>query len=447
VNENRINSVHKFHKTKRVQNELFPIFLKLDHLHTLIVGAGNVGLEKLSAILANSPKAKITIVAPIVKDEILELQKQHEFIHIIQEKYHTKYLENKQLVLVATDDKDLNKQVKADAFMANILCNVADTPAQCDFYLGSIVQKGSLKLGISTNGKSPTVAKRIKEVLNEALPETELEQLLDNIGEIRKSLTGDFQQKIIELNKVTQSLVLNKKPSNMTENMIPELEKETAGMDLPSTLKFLSEKYSSQVAFSTSLGQEDQVISHIIFKNNIDIRVFTLDTGRLFQETYELLDTTRTRYKKNIEVYFPDAPSVQNLVNTKGMNSFYESVENRKECCFIRKVEPLNRALTGVSIWITGLRAEQSEGRSELSAFEFDAARNIVKYNPLVNWHYDDVLAYLKENKIPDNPLHRKGFVSIGCQPCTRAIMEGEHPRAGRWWWEESKKECGLHSN
>jgi phosphoadenosine phosphosulfate reductase len=427
-------------------NNLFPIFLKLENLQTLIVGGGNVGLEKLSAILANSPKANVVLVAPLVRNEIFELQKSHPNLVILQEKYQNNLLEGKQLVLVATDDKELNKQIKAETFLANILCNVADTPAECDFYLGSVVQKGSLKIGISTNGKSPTVAKRIKEVLNKALPESDLEELLDNIGEIRKSLIGDFQQKIIELNKVTKSLVLDKKESNMNEDLIQELELTTSKLNLADSMKYLSEKFADKIAFSTSLGQEDQVITDMIFKNNLAIRVFTLDTGRLFQESYELLDLTRAKYKKPIEVFFPENSSVQNLVNTKGMNSFYDSVENRKECCFIRKVEPLNRALAGVSIWITGLRAEQSEGRSDLSAFEFDASRKIIKYNPLVNWHYDEVLEYLKANKVPDNPLHKKGFVSIGCQPCTRAIMEGEHPRAGRWWWEDSKKECGLHS-
>jgi phosphoadenosine phosphosulfate reductase len=427
-------------------NNLFPIFLKLENLQTLIVGGGNVGLEKLSAILANSPKANVVIVGPLVKNEIFELQKSHSNLVILQEKYEKNHLEGKQLVLVATDDKALNKQIKAEAFLANILCNVADTPDECDFYLGSVVQKGSLKLGISTNGKSPTVAKRIKEVLNEALPEGDLEELLDNIGEIRKSLSGDFQQKIIELNKVTKSLVLDKKASSMNEDLILDLELATKGLNLVDSLNLLAEKYPNQVAFSTSLGQEDQVISDMIFKNDLPIRVFTLDTGRLFQESYELLDLTRAKYKKPIEVFFPESNSVENLVNSKGMNSFYDSVENRKECCFIRKVEPLNRALAGVSIWITGLRAEQSDGRSDLSAFEFDASRKVIKYNPLVNWHYEEVLEYLKVNKVPDNPLHKRGFVSIGCQPCTRAIMEGEHPRAGRWWWEESKKECGLHS-
>jgi phosphoadenosine phosphosulfate reductase len=426
-------------------NELFPIFLKLNKLNLLIVGGGNVGMEKLSAVLSNSPKTNITLVAPEVREEIYDLQKQFSNLEILIDRYNEKYLAGRQLVLVATDDKVVNQQVKADAFLQNILCNVADTPAECDFYLGSIVKKGSLKIGISTDGKSPTVAKRIKEALNDALPEVELEQLLDNIGTLRNNLTGNFQAKIVELNKLTKSLVLEKPKLTMTENIIPELELAIAGMNLADSLTFLAKKYNGKIAFSTSLGQEDQVITDAIFKNDLSIRVFTLDTGRLFQESYELLDLTRAKYKKSIEVFFPDSSSVETLVSQKGMNSFYESVDNRKECCYIRKVEPLNRALEGVGIWITGLRAEQSDGRNALSAFEFDASRNVIKFNPLVNWTYDEVLNYLKENKVPDNPLHKKGFISIGCQPCTRAIMEGEHPRAGRWWWEESKKECGLH--
>lgn len=425
-------------------NQLFPVFLKLHQLNVLIVGAGNVGLEKLGAVLNNSPNTRVTILAPLVKEEIWDLAKEHPNLEVVQDLYNINYLNNRQIVLVATDNPEVNRQVKADCFTQNILCNVADTPAQCDFYLGSVVQKGSLKIGISTDGKSPTVAKRIKDALNESIPD-ELESVLAQIGTLRERLKGDFQQKIIELNLLTKNLVLDKPKIEMEKSLIEELEQQTANLSLADGLKYIAAQFGEKVAFSTSLGQEDQVITHAIFAHNLPIRVFTLDTGRLFQESYELLDLTRTKYKKPIEVFFPENSSVQNLVNTKGMNSFYESVENRKECCFIRKVEPLNRALQGVGIWVTGLRAEQSDGRQELSLFEWDEQRKIIKFNPLVNWHYDEILAYLKENKVPDNPLHRKGFVSIGCQPCTRAIMEGEHPRAGRWWWEESKKECGLH--
>lgn len=210
-------------------------------------------------------------------------------------------------------------------------------------------------------------------------------------------------------------------------------------------LKIVAERFQ-QVVFSSSFGQEDQVITDSIFRNQLNIKVFTLDTGRLFQETYELMDVTRARYGKPIETFFPDTQKTQTLVTQKGFNSFYNSVEERKECCFIRKIEPLKRALAGAEVWITGLRAEQSDNRAGMEILEWDEGNKVWKYNPLINWTYDNVLDYLRVNKVPDNPLHRKGFISIGCAPCTRAIMEGEHPRAGRWWWEASQKECGLHA-
>lgn len=201
------------------------------------------------------------------------------------------------------------------------------------------------------------------------------------------------------------------------------------------------------IAFSTSLSWEDQVITHAIFSNHLPIRVFTLDTGRLFPETYSVLNATREHYQQTIEVYFPQTQAVETLLTTKGPISFYESIENRKECCFIRKVEPLNRALQEVDVWVTGLRAEQSENRSELIWKEWDEERQLFKIQPLVDWTLDEVKNYIKVQNIPVNVLQDKGFVSIGCQPCTRAIQAGESFRAGRWWWEDnSKKECGLHN-
>lgn len=233
----------------------------------------------------------------------------------------------------------------------------------------------------------------------------------------------------------------------MNQEKIQKLIESLSGLNLSESLKFIAHTFPDKVTFSSSFGQEDQVITDTIYRNSLNIKVFTLDTGRLFQETYELMDRTRSRYKKNIEVYYPNTEKVQNLTTQKGFNSFYESVENRKECCFIRKIEPLKRALAGNEIWITGLRAEQSENRSSMEILEWDEGNKILKFNPLIHWSYNEVLEYIKANKVPDNPLHRKGFISIGCQPCTRAIEPHEHPRAGRWWWEESKKECGLHSN
>lgn len=202
-----------------------------------------------------------------------------------------------------------------------------------------------------------------------------------------------------------------------------------------------------RVAFSSSLSWEDQVLTHAIYSQELPIRVFTLDTGRLFPETYSVIESTRQRYQKELEVYFPEHQAVEQLLTQKGPISFYESLENRKECCFIRKVEPLNRALKNVDVWVTGLRADHSENRSALELVEWDEQRRIVKINPLANWSLDEVKAYIRQYNIPYNSLQDRGFVSLGCQPCTRAIKEGESFRAGRWWWEDnSKKECGLHS-
>jgi phosphoadenosine phosphosulfate reductase len=223
--------------------------------------------------------------------------------------------------------------------------------------------------------------------------------------------------------------------------------KKIKDTNLESYLEQIASLEGIRVAFSTSLSWEDQVITHAIYSQELPIRVFTLDTGRLFPETYSVIESTRQRYKKELEVYFPQSQAVEKLLTEKGPLSFYESLENRKECCFIRKVEPLNRALKDVDVWITGLRADHSENRADLELVEWDEQRQIVKVNPLANWSLDEVKEYIKKYNIPSNVLQDKGFVSLGCQPCTRAIREGESFRAGRWWWEDnSKKECGLHS-
>jgi phosphoadenosine phosphosulfate reductase len=221
---------------------------------------------------------------------------------------------------------------------------------------------------------------------------------------------------------------------------------ETLGkLNAAERLAHICSLFPEGVVFSTSLGQEDQVLTYFIAKQKLPVQIFTLDTGRLFQETYDLLDRTIARYKVPVKIFFPEAARVEAMVNQKGPNSFYESVENRKECCFIRKVEPLNRALKGANVWITGLRAEQSDNRHDLPFAEWDEAHQLVKINPLLDWTLDQLLAFIKEQNIPYNSLHDKGFPSIGCAPCTRAIEPGEDIRAGRWWWEASQKECGLH--
>ena len=194
------------------------------------------------------------------------------------------------------------------------------------------------------------------------------------------------------------------------------------------------------------MGAEDQVITEMIASIDRKTRIFTLDTGRLFSETYDLIDLTNKRYGINIEIYFPDASRVENMVKSKGINLFYESVENRKLCCHIRKIEPLKRALKGLDVWISGLRKEQSVTRNLLSVIEWDTLHNLIKVNPILNWTTDQVWDYIREKKIPYNPLHDRGYPSIGCLPCTRAIQPGESIRSGRWWWENPEmKECGLH--
>ncbi|UAJ14291.1 phosphoadenylyl-sulfate reductase [Aquirufa lenticrescens] len=225
------------------------------------------------------------------------------------------------------------------------------------------------------------------------------------------------------------------------------LEKELLSRSLPERIQFIASYFAGErLVFSTSFGQEDQAITQAIASTKSAIEIFTLDTGRQFQESYELMDLTIKKYGISLQTFFPNTSSVETLVAKKGFNSFYSSVENRKECCFVRKMEPLNRALQGAKVWITGLRAEQSDNRADMPIIEWDENRQLWKINPLIDWNFSQLEKYLQEHKIPQNPLHKKGFISIGCAPCTRAISEGEHPRAGRWWWENSQKECGLHA-
>lgn len=231
----------------------------------------------------------------------------------------------------------------------------------------------------------------------------------------------------------------------MSALLVEELIQRTENLSIEETLAFLANEFSEKVVFSTSFGQEDQVITALIATNELPIKIFTLDTGRLFQETYDVFHKTLKKYKVNIQTFYPETSQVEQLLNTKGPNSFYESVENRKECCFIRKVVPLKKGLAGNKVWITGLRAEQSENRNDLALFEYDAHFDIIKFNPLLKWTLAEVQKYIDDNNVPQNSLHKKGFISIGCAPCTRAIVEGEDIRAGRWSWESSHKECGLH--
>ena len=231
----------------------------------------------------------------------------------------------------------------------------------------------------------------------------------------------------------------------MEANKLIELEKEFENIPLKEALQLIAARFTGQVSFSTSFGMEDQVITHVIGKNKIPMTIFTLDTGRLFNETYEVWSSTENIFDLQIDPYYPDAAEIQNFVKERGINSMYLDVENRKECCRIRKIEPLKRALKGVAVWVTRVRAAPSANRQNFKLFEWDEAFQIIKFNPLLHWSDQDVADFIHQNNTPYNKLHDQGFLSIGCAPCTRAIQFGEDPRAGRWWWEDSKKECGLH--
>ncbi|MCB1141537.1 MAG: phosphoadenylyl-sulfate reductase [Leptospiraceae bacterium] len=206
-------------------------------------------------------------------------------------------------------------------------------------------------------------------------------------------------------------------------------------------------EYKNDVVFTSSLGIEDQVVLDLLIKNKYDFKLITLDTGRLYNETYNLIEKSERVLKKKFEIYFPHFETLESFIKEKGINSFYDSIENRKECCRIRKILPLGRALHRAKFWVTGLRREQDLSRSEIQFAEWDEKFNLIKLNPLLNWTEEKVWNHIKINNIPYNPLHDQGFPSIGCAPCTRAILPGESIRAGRWWWEnQNQKECGLHT-
>jgi len=212
-----------------------------------------------------------------------------------------------------------------------------------------------------------------------------------------------------------------------------------------SILEKIATEFSPAV-FASSLAAEDMVLTDLILRHKLNIDIFSLETGRLHKETLSMLDRIKETYGYDVKLYKPESDAVDNYVQQHGLNAFYDSVEMRKECCRIRKVEPLNRALSGKKAWITGQRRAQSATRSELAVQEYDVTHAMQKFNPLTDWSEEDVWHYIRSNNVPYNPLHDKGYPSIGCEPCTRAIQPGEDVRAGRWWWENPEsKECGLH--
>jgi len=221
---------------------------------------------------------------------------------------------------------------------------------------------------------------------------------------------------------------------------------ETAGLSPEDLLAWAARRFGNRVAFASSFGAEDQVLTDMLSRAAAKLAVFTLDTGRLPQETYDVMAATRQRYGLTIEVLFPQAADVEEMMTSHGPNSFRESVEDRKLWCHGRKVLPPRRRLAGLDAWITGLRRDQAATRSLLARIEWDAANGLLKINPLADWSAEEVWAYIRANDVPYSALHERGYPSIGCAPCTRAVAAGQDIRAGRWWWEDpAHKECGLH--
>ncbi|MBQ9230598.1 MAG: phosphoadenylyl-sulfate reductase [Prevotella sp.] len=228
--------------------------------------------------------------------------------------------------------------------------------------------------------------------------------------------------------------------------LIRDLNERFRDASAQEVVGYFLQVYSGRIALSSSLSIEDQTLTDIIVRQDKKARIFTLDTGRLFPETYQLIDKTNLTYGIQIEVFFPDYREVQRMVREEGINLFYNSIESRHRCCQIRKIEPLNRAFQGLDVWICGLRREQSVTRQDMQVVEWDEMHQLIKVNPLISWTEQQVWDYIRQHHVPYNKLHDKNYPSIGCEPCTRAVQPGEDVRAGRWWWESpDHRECGLH--
>ena len=234
----------------------------------------------------------------------------------------------------------------------------------------------------------------------------------------------------------------------MNANDISRLNASFSEASAQEVLTHAVETSGQRLTVASSLGLEDQILTHMLSQLTDAMDIFVLDTGRLHQETYDLMATTSLQYAFQYRVFFPNQADVEAMVSTHGPNHFYQSIDHRKSCCGVRKVAPLSRALDGYGGWVTGIRRAQSIDRALTPFFEWDEAHGLLKVNPLIKWSKDDVWNYIKRHDVPYNSLHDQGYPSIGCAPCTRAVTPGEDDRAGRWWWEDAvKKECGLHVN
>ena len=236
--------------------------------------------------------------------------------------------------------------------------------------------------------------------------------------------------------------------ANEKKELLEELRQKLADYSAEQLLSYFLDSFQGRIVLSSSMAAEDQVLTDMVYKTHPQTQIITLDTGRLPQETYDVIEATQKHYNIRIKVLFPDYKQVEKMIDEHGPNLFFKSVQNRKLCCHIRKIEPLKRALENIDIWICGLRKEQSVTRTEIEPIAWDEQFGLIKLSPLLDWTTNQVWDYIRQNNVPYNALHDKGYTSIGCAPCTRAVEPSQNLRAGRWWWETPEhKECGLHWN
>lgn len=418
-------------------NRLFPVFLKLEHLRLLIVGGGNVGLEKLNAVLKNSPSTQVTLVAGQVSAAIKQLATEFPNLLIQEKLYQPEDLIDQQLVIVATNDRELSAQIGQDARQRNLLVNVADTPDLCDFYLGSIVKKGDLKIAVSTNGKSPTLAKRLRQVFEESLPE-QTQTLMDNLQAIRAQLSGDFTDKVNRLNEITASLLpptIQPEPRKPAEPLnIAALNEKYRDLTVEQRILELYKDFPTEEILLTSSFAANSVVLLHLFARLTESKqpIHFIDTTYHFSETLA--------YKQLLtQQYHLDVVDVKPAVWKNLFTREYELWKKDPDlCCTVNKNEPLEAIKPNYRVWVSGLMRSQNAFREQLNLFE--EKQGILKFHPILDMTPEQRDQYVLSHDLPLHPLTLEGYGSIGCTHCT---VKGTG-REGRWFGS-AKTECGLH--
>jgi phosphoadenosine phosphosulfate reductase len=423
-------------------NLLFPIFLKLEQLNVLIVGGGKVGLEKLTAILKNSPSTQITLVATVLSPEVRALVTEYPNVEVRERPYQSEDLNGHDLVIAATNDRLVSEQIKREAKEKKILANVADTPDLCDFYLGSIVKKGDLKIAISTNGKSPTLAKRMREFFEGSLPD-DTQALLDNLRGIRSRIQGDFNEKLTMLNELTSSFIAEQEETTKTQarqviNFHPDRIAELNRKYEPLTpaeriLELYKDFPADKVLFTSSFAANSIYLLHL-FATLTESRqpVHFIDTTYHFKETLAYKRRLTQLYNLKVVDVKPD------LWKNKFTREYELWRRDADLCCKVNKTEPMDAVSQEYEVWVSGLMRSQNDHRKALKVFE--EKNGMIRFYPILDVTDEQRDNYIEQNHLPLHPLLYDGYGSIGCTHCT---VRGQG-REGRWAGLD-KTECGLH--